>query len=209
MSPIVLATYREFAETLRQNGVATPQPKQDAEPLYYDLDLTNFLDLFHQQKKWNQLGIHAFGIDNSNLALAQTSYVCGSNSGASYLGMVAFRTHGEVVKTRQKAMDIAVEIRSLWAAMGLPLTAPMENYFTPEGPSIAPIVVGYEHQFLAHQVQFTEQSGRPDHDRVLLYPDTVLQTEPELIALTDDGDLLGDVLINDPQLRRRALELGF
>jgi len=90
VSPIVLATYREFAETLRQNGVATPQPKQNADPLYYDLDLTKFLDLFHQQKTWNQLGIHSFGIHNSNLALAQTSYVCGSNSGASYLGMVAF-----------------------------------------------------------------------------------------------------------------------
>ena len=102
--------------------------------------------------------------------------------------------------------------------MGLPLTAPMENYLTPEGPSIAPIVVVYEHQFLAHQVQFTERYGKPDHDRVLLYPGTrlqpkpeltVLQTEPELIALTDDGDRLGRLLITDPQLRRRALELGY
>lgn len=208
VTPIVLATYREFAETLRRNGVATPQPTQGVDPLYYTLDFAKFLDLVRQRKTWDQLGIGAFGISNGNEVLAQTSNVCASNSGASYLAMVAFTILGRVATTEQEAMDIAAEIKPLLVAQGLPRSAPMEDYLVPEGRTIAPIVVAYEHQFLTHQLQFTERSGRPDHDRVLLYPSTGLQTEPELIALDDNGDRLGRLLTTDPQLRRRALELG-
>lgn len=50
--------------------------------------------------------------------------------------------------------------------------------------------------------------GKPDYDRVLLYSHPGFQTLPEFIALTKDGDQLGQLLSTDPQLRRRELELG-
>jgi len=63
----------------------------------------------------------------------------------------------------------------------------------------------YEHQYLTHQLRHRELDG----DRVLLYPSTVFQTQSEFIALNEDADRLGRLLITDPDLSRRALELGF
>jgi len=51
--------------------------------------------------------------------------------------------------------------------------------------------------------------GGPDSDRVLLYPEDQVQAVPELIALTPNGERVGELVTNDPRLRRRALELGF
>jgi hypothetical protein len=209
VSPIVLATYREYAETLRRNGVATAQPTQGVDPLYYDLDLAKFLDLVRQRKTWDQLGIRAFGFSNGNRALVQSPSPCAANSGATYLGLVAYTTRGRVPTTEQDAVDFATEIKPLLREQGLSTTAPTELYFVPEGRQTAPIIVLYEHQYLAHQLQVAERSGMLDHDRVLLYPSVVFETQPEFIALTADGDRLGHLLITDPQLRRRALELGF
>ena len=66
----------------------------------------------------------------------------------------------------------------------------------------------YEHQYLSYQLRSMEQ-GSLDSDRVLLYPRPGFMTQPELIALNANGDLLGELLTTDPDLRRRALELGF
>ncbi len=209
VSPIALATYREYAETLRHNGVATPQPTQVVNPLYYDLNLGKFLDLVRQRKTWDQLGIGTFGFSNGNRALAQSASACASNSGATYLGLVAYMTRGRVPTTEQEAADLATEITPLLREQGLSATAATELYFVPEGRQTAPIIVIYEHQYLAHQLKVTERSGKPDQERVLLYPSVVFQTQPEFIALTEDGDRLGRLLDTDPRLRRRALELGF
>src|SRR5262249_11986689 len=53
-SPIVLATYREYAETLRANGIAVAQQDDPEGPLYYRLDLKAFLDVVaNPAKTWN------------------------------------------------------------------------------------------------------------------------------------------------------------
>lgn len=208
VSPIVLATYRAYAETLRRSGAVTPQPTKDlGQPYYYDLDLVKFLALVRQQRTWDQLGSRPIGISNGNQVLAQTTDVCTTNGGATYLGMVSSVVNGEVPTTERQARDFADEIKPLLDKQGLPVDAP-EQYFIPEGKQ-TPIIVMYEHQYLAYQLQTIKRSGRPDRDRVLLYPIPGFQTLPEFIALTKDGDQLGQLLTTDPHLRRRALELGF
>jgi hypothetical protein len=209
VSPIVLATYREYAETLRRNGVATPRAGQGADSLYYDLDFARFLDLIRRQKTWDQLGIRELGVSNGNRALAQSPSACQANSGATYLGLVAYAVHGRAPTTEHEAVDLANEIKPLLREQGLSPTVPAELYYVPEGRLAAPIIVIYEHQYLAYQARFAQRSGRPDDERVLLYPSTVFETQPELLALDPDGDRLGELLNTDPQLRRRALELGF
>ncbi|MFI6028165.1 hypothetical protein [Amycolatopsis magusensis] len=83
----------------------------------------------------------------------------------------------------------------------------MPYYLSPEGKRIAPIVVIYEHQYLAHQLR--GPPGQPDDDRVLLYPADHFETQPAFIALNDTGRRLGQLLRTDPELRTRAVELGF
>ncbi|MFF4393354.1 hypothetical protein ACFY0G_42570 [Streptomyces sp. NPDC001552] len=216
VSPIVLATYREYAETLRDAGIATPQSGAAAgsdpdQPLYYVLDMDKFLSGINEGKRWNDLGIQGHGIANANRMVVQSPDVCESNSASTYLALVSYTWRGnggEVPSTDQEADARADAIAPLMQ-QGLPASDVFRTYISPEGKGIAPLVVAYEHQYLTYQAQVRAESKRLDTQRVLLYPSTQFVTQPEFIALNRDGDRLGELLTHDPGLRRRAMELGF
>ncbi|MFF4754660.1 hypothetical protein ACWD5R_25855 [Streptomyces sp. NPDC002514] len=115
----------------------------------------------------------------------------------------------EIPKTEAEADELARRIKPVLIAQGMPSFEKNQTYLSPEGKSIAPIAVIYEHQFLAHQIQHQAKEGAVDGERVLLYPSTRFITEPKLIALSDDGDRLGKLVSDDPELQKRAMELGF
>ncbi|WP_308406850.1 hypothetical protein [Streptomyces sp. AC555_RSS877] len=210
VSPIVLATYRGYAEALRGAGVAERLPGPGGRHLYYTLDMANFLKLTRSGKRWDDIGISRQGVRNGNKILAQTSDICEANSGATYLGLVAFvEGDNDAPDTEAEAEELAGRIKPLLVEQGLPSSEKAETYLSADGKGISPIAVIYEHQFLAHQIQYEAEHGTPDTERVLLYPSTRFVTEPQLVALTRDGDRLGDLVANDPELQHRAMELGF
>ncbi|MCM3805468.1 hypothetical protein GTZ78_43300 [Streptomyces sp. SID8361] len=213
VSPIVLATYREYAETLRDNGLATPREGVGADgrsPLYYTLNMKGFIDLSARGRKWSDIGIEEHRTRNGNRILAQTSNVCEANHAGTYLGLVAFVENGNTVPTDNSAADrVAAKIKPTLVSQGLASEQMFKTYEVPEGKGVAPIVVVYEHQYFAYQIRQRQQTGKPDSQRVLLYPSTQFLTEPEYIALTPKGDRLGELLASDEQLQRRAMELGF
>ncbi|WAP59587.1 hypothetical protein [Streptomyces sp. S465] len=214
VSPIVLATYREYAETLRDNGLATPRQGtggQRNNPLYYTLDMGKFIDVSARGKTWDEIGIgRRHRTTNGNRILAQTSNICEANHAGTYLGLVAFVENGNAVPTNDAAADrVAGLIKPTLVSQGLPSEEMFKTYEVPEGKGVAPIVVVYEHQYFAYQIRQRQQTGKPDAERVLLYPSTQFLTEPEYIALTPEGDRLGELLATDEQLQRRAMELGF
>jgi hypothetical protein len=92
---------------------------------------------------------------------------------------------------------------------GLPAADVFRTYVSPEGKNIAPVVVAYEHQYLAYQLNYKARSQKLDEQRVLLYPSGQFVTQPQFIALNEDGDRLGELITHDPELRQRAMELGF
>ncbi|MGR4879923.1 hypothetical protein ACIPUC_10875 [Streptomyces sp. LARHCF249] len=213
VSPLVLATYREYAETLHDAGIATPLPAQGADqPLYYALDMQKFLDNIDRGQRWNDLGIRRHGISNANRIVAQSPDVCSSNSAGTYLALVSFTWRGDgpdVPSTTQEATIRANSVKHLME-QGLPAADVFRTYLSPEGKGIAPVVVAYEHQYLTYQVRYRSESDRLDSERVLLYPSTQFVTQPQFIALnTEGGERLGDLIVKDPELRRRAMELGF
>ncbi|MFI6511612.1 hypothetical protein ACIBCT_28755 [Streptosporangium sp. NPDC050855] len=216
-SPIVLASYREYAETLVRNGVADRHSGGPDRALYYTLDTAKFIELGKRGDTWNDIGIGTYtapsgrSITNGNRVLAQTAGVCRSNSGATYLGLVAFvENDDQPVQTEAEVKRIAKEVRPLIVATGMPESDLWLIYVTPEGKSQGPVVVVYEHQFFAYQQDHRRRTGRPDTERVLLYPKQELQTDPGYISLnTDDGDRLGELLLKDSALRYRMAELGF
>jgi hypothetical protein len=221
VSPIVLGTYREYAETLQDAGIATPLPGVPAgqKPLYYSLDMQKFLRATADGRRWDRLGtdragrrvgIDSHGIHNGNKVLAQTSDICEANSAGTYLGLVSYIwNHDDIPQDTAEATRFAERIRLLLNDQGMPSSEKNETYVSAEGKSISPIAVIYEHQFLAHQIAAVQSAGHVDGERVLLYPSARFVTEPQLIALTPDGARLGELISTDPALQKRAMELGF
>ena len=210
-TPLVLATYREYAEALVGAGVATREKNSvGPDTLYYDLDTERFLNLVQSGKTWHDLEIQQYGANNLNRVIAQTSNVCNSNSAGTYLGIVAFiKNDKKIPQTEQEADLLGAKIRPLLTSQGLPPADMFVPYITPEGRGTAPIVVVYENQYLNYQIQYRENHGRADMDRVLLYPSAGFETAPQLISLDSKADQLGDLLINNPALMLRAMELGY
>jgi hypothetical protein len=210
-SPIVLATYREYAETLRAKGIATPQDPSDPNPLYYRLDMPRFLHAVGVPGvTWNSLGIQKTGVANGNQVVAQTSNICSSNSAGTYMGLVAYvENNNQIPLTLDDARAVANRIKPQVTAQGLAGVDLFRGYITPEGEGVAPIVVVYEHQFLAYQLSQQARTGSVDHERVLLYPSTNFLSEPQYIGLDAAGDQLGQLVTTDPALRQRMVELGY
>lgn len=201
-SPIVLATYRDYAEALgaREQGEADRS-------LYYNLPMGEFVEQIKAGRTWTGLDAD---LNNGNRVLAQTSDICSANSAATYLGLVAFVENGnQIPQDEASALALADRIKPLLTSQGLPGDDMSKQYLAPEGKGLAPVAVIYEHQYLAHQIRLKQQTGGLDDNRVLLYPEAQVQTVPELIALTPAGDRLGELITNHPGLRTRALELGF
>ncbi|MEU6554876.1 hypothetical protein ABZ915_32060 [Streptomyces sp. NPDC046915] len=237
VTPLVLGTFRDYAETLVKAGVATPQRAPGGDTLYYDLDMAKFMGLLDgvdgpttyadgrkRPDTWNGIDydkVTGGRRSNNGRVLVRTSSVCESNSAGTYLSILAFVANGGRTPGTQKAKGespakVEADVRTLEKAInplidlqGMWADEQADSYFSDLGESIAPVSVIYEHQYLAHQIAFRAKYGKQDTDRVLLYPTPFALTEPQLISLTDDGDKLVQLIDDDEELRERAIELGF
>jgi hypothetical protein len=198
-TPVVLGTFREYAEALRKAGVATPHDKV-VQPLYYNLDLDKFMGLVVAHTRWND-----YQLLNGNRMIIQSPDPCKAYSGAVLVGFLASAADDNPPQTMEAAEALAREVKPHIDAQGQASEDMAPKYFAPEGSTHAAIAVIYEHQYLAHQL---DKQGA-DKERVLLYPTAQHQSTPELISFTPEGDRIGELMMTDPALRRRAVELGF
>jgi len=199
-TPIVLGTFREYAAALVKANVAT---QQGSTP-YYDLDVKKLVSLIDGGALWS-----GYGLTNGNRIIAQSPDPCFTYSGAVYVGLVAFARYGHPPIRETEAAEMGRALKPMFDAEGQHGEDLAPKYLVPEGRSFAPVVVIYEHQFLAHQIRTLERDGRLDDQRVLLYPEAQHESAPELISLTPEGDEIGRLLMENSELRQRAVELGF
>ncbi|MER5261597.1 hypothetical protein ABTZ99_05875 [Actinosynnema sp. NPDC002837] len=211
-SPLVLGAFREYAEALVRAGAAVKQDDEKGLGLYYTLKLDVFVNELSlpgngaPTKTWAQVDPR---VDNRNQVVAQTPNPCDSYSGSAWLGLVAFAANNSVPPNERSAPEVAERIKPVFEIEGLHGSGIGTSFFHPDGRTSAPVGVMYEHQYIAHQFTAVARTGAADTDRVLLYPDAHHRTEPRLIAFSPAGELVGDLVRDDPGLRRRALELGF
>lgn len=196
-TPVVLATFREYAEALAEVGAATPHGPGE-KPLYYNLDMPKFMGL--RDKRWQDIGV-----GNGNRVIAQSPDPCKAYSGATLVGFFATAFGEEPPQTVEAAEKLALQVKPHVDAQGQAGEDMAPKYFVPEGRTHAVIAVIYEHQYIAYQLR----QKNIDSERVLLYPNKQHQSTPELISFTPEGDRIGELMMNDPDLRRRAVELGF
>ncbi|GAB3457857.1 hypothetical protein GCM10027436_62470 [Actinophytocola sediminis] len=211
-SPVVLASYRPYAELLEANEIATQHPGTESQ--YYTVDLARFLELGVARTTWAELSRHpavragaTAQVPSGRIVLAQTTDMCTSSGGGTFAGLVAWQLNGNaVVQNEEEADRVAAAGAPLLREQGQPLTSPFEQYTSPQGPDIAPITVLYEHQYLEYQAGL----GTPDDNLVLLYPDVIASSEPDFIARTEQGRALGQLLTDERSgIGHRATELGY
>ncbi|MEV6824427.1 hypothetical protein [Amycolatopsis sp. NPDC051102] len=203
-TPLVLATFRDYAQALVTAQVARPQYPGD-KPLYYSVDMDKLLTLVTGGKRWQDYDPRL----SANRLLVQSPDPCRSYSGAAYAGLVAFAQYGHPAATEAEATEQARGIKPVLDAEGQHNDDMAPKFFVPEGRSFATVAVIYEHQYLTYQNRRLDNGLGLDTDRVLVYPSAQHETAPDLISFSPEGDAIGALLMSDPGLRRRAVELGF
>ncbi|WP_062215853.1 hypothetical protein [Streptomyces sp. NBRC 109706] len=202
-SPLVVLAHREAAEVLAANGLAT----LDADNMGR-LFLADYLAAVEDGRTWQELD-GAMPQDGLSGALYVSSTdPLTSNSGALYLAAASFVANdGQVVADEAAVERTAPLLRALVRVQGTQQSSsdgPFRDFVSGVGN---PLVLVYESQVAALLFGGAEP-GTAD-GVVVLYPDTTATSDHTLVPLTEDGRRLGEVLTDDPELRRLAVRHGF
>jgi hypothetical protein len=205
-SPMAVATFKPVAELLKNAGLAS----QDAAGTWH-LDMKAYLDAVAQGKRWNQLP-GAAGLYNSNRAVLITSTdIRSSNSAAMYLSIASAAANGNNVLTSPAEEDkVLPQMAGLFLNQGFSEASsggPFGDYLS-QGMGSKPMVMVYESQFLGQQMSDTDSKAITP-DMVLMYPQSTALSKHIVIALSDKGNDVGQLIANDPALSALEAEHGF
>lgn len=199
-TPMVIASWEVIAELLVDEGIA------DDMGGYYSVDLTLLYTLMTSQRRWDELpGNRDYAVNKG--ILVTTTDVRRSNSAAMYLAMMSYVANGGSIVQNEYQAEAALEsVAPLFLRQGYveySSAAPFNDYLV-MGIGKAPMVNIYEAQFI-----YAASEGRTTSDMVLIYPEPTVFSKHVFVPLSDNGDRLGELLENDPELRLLAVEHGF
>jgi hypothetical protein len=145
---------------------------------------------------------------NKSILIASTD-IRKSNSAAMYLALASFvANQNNVVQdgvTIQKVIPLMADLFLKQGYTEYSSEAPFEDYLV-MGMGKAPMVMIYEAQFISQAVN---GNGGISNDMVLMYPEPTIYSKHILVALSENGARLGELLQNDPELQRLEVEFGF
>lgn len=201
-TPMAIASWRPIADVLIANGIVRKRNEY-----YYIVDMKRLLDAIAADKRWRDLPHNPDYAINKSI-LVSTTDVRKSNSGAMYLALASYVFNGdEIVNNEHQAAAIANKAAILFLRQGYQegsTAGPFEDYLA-MGMGKAPLVMIYEAQYIEYQAT---HKGNRNGDMVLMYPQPTVFTKHVFIPFDAKGDKLGDLLANDPDLQRLAVEHG-
>lgn len=205
-SPMAVATFKPVAQLLKNAGIAS----QDASGTW-QLDMKAYLAAVAEGKRWNQLP-GAAGLYNSNRTMLMTSTdIRSSNSAAMYLAIASYTANDNNVISGGGSEDkVLPQMTGLFLNQGFSESSsggPFGDYLS-QGMGSKPMVMIYESQFLGQEMSDTGAKAMTP-DMVLMYPQATVLSKHTVIALTDKGNEVGQLLLNDPDLATLAAEHGF
>ena len=204
-SPIVLFSWEPIASGLIAGGFA-----RQIGPRRYEVDMARLIGAIVDGKSWSDLGISGlFG--RARIIATDPNR---SNSGFMFVGLVANVLSGDVTD-RAGAERVAEGVRTVFRRMGFMSASSgriFEDYLA-GGPSVQPIVVGYENQLVEWALEDRERWRRVQADAaqrpVVLYPlPTVFSSHP-LIAVDPAAGRLIDALLAPEAQQVAWTEHGF
>ncbi len=199
-SPLVVVAHRAAAEVLAGNGLASLDAEHRG-----TLRMGAYLDAARDDRTWQQLkGADRHGELSGTLFISSTDPKT-SNSGALYLAAASYVANGGRVVASEADLDrTAPLLRKLVTVQGAQQTgsdAVFRDFVSGAGN---PLVLVYE-----SQVASLLAGGQQPGDLVVLYPDTTVNSDHTVVALTGNGKALAELLGSDPALRQLAVRHGF
>lgn len=200
-TPLALASWKQLTPVLEANGLSKKVGATHSE--FY---LEKALPLMLAGKRWNQMKDNSVFSINKGF-LVNTPDVRKSSTGGLYIAALAYILNGqEVPADVVTGEQLAEKLSPLITRQGFQegtLSGPFEDYMG-QGMGKAPLVLVYESQFIE-----AKRDGKLRDTHVLLYPQPGLVLKHVLVARTDAGKRLGEVLSRNPEAQKIAAQYGF
>ena len=201
-TPMAIASFKSIADLLKAAGVVTTVNGADI------FDVKAFLALVAQNKRWTDIPNNTTYPAGKSILITSTDPST-SNSGAMYLSITSYVANGNnVVQDQSQAQAVIPAVAPVFTRQGLTLSsseAPFQDYLS-IGVGRSPMVMIYESQYLALQAAKDAAIGP---DKELMYPSPTVFSKHTLVPLTNNGDSVGRLLVNDPKLQSLAVKYGF
>jgi hypothetical protein len=205
-SPMAVATFKPVAQLLKGAGAAN----RDASGTW-TMDMKAYLDAVAEGKRWNQLPGAEKNYNSNRTVLMTSTDIRSSNSAAMYLAIASATANGNnVVSSEAEEKKILPQMSGLFLNQGFSESSsggPFGDYLS-QGMGSKPMVVVYESQFFGQQMSDTGKQAMTD-DMVLMYPQPTVLSKHIVVALTDKGNDVGQLIANDPELTTLAARHGF
>ncbi|MER7703855.1 hypothetical protein ABTX81_13250 [Kitasatospora sp. NPDC097605] len=199
-SPLVVLAYKDTAEILRNNGLAA---RTDAK--VWTLTTDKFIGALMEGRTWEQLAPQNRPSELAGKIYLTTTDPDTSSSGALYIAMASYLLNNkEAVQDEATAKRIGTNLHEPFNRQGGMQTSTDQPFTDFTSGTGRPLVLAYESQVL----ELAAGGNMPDN-MVLLYPDTAVISDHSLVAFTDNGKKLADVLMKDDKLRQLAVDHGF
>jgi hypothetical protein len=201
-TPMVIASWTPVAKVLAANGIA-----QEMSPKVWNVDFAKLTQLMLDKKRWKDLKeAQLYPVGKS--VLVSTTDVRKSNSAAMYLALTSYAINGgDIVTDKATAQKVAQRSAELFKRQGY-----QENYVNGNFDDYASIGMGktpmafiYENQLVSYALQKKGIGA----DMVLLYPQPTIFNKVVFVSTSERSKALGELLANDAELQRIAVDYGF
>jgi hypothetical protein len=202
-SPMAIATFKSIAHLLVSQKITRISPQG-----YWEFDVAAYLAAAEKGLRWDAIPNNTEYPARRNV-LVTTTHPRDSNSAAMYAAVMSYVLNGEnVVRDQAQLGAVQPRVSRLFLDQGYlegSTEAPWEKYLA-NGLNSAPLVWVYEAQFLGRQLN-DDKAIRDT--MVLAYPTPTVLSKHTLVPLSGNGDRVGRLLAEDPELQRLAARHGF
>ncbi|MFE5580920.1 substrate-binding domain-containing protein [Kitasatospora sp. NPDC056531] len=198
-SPLVVVAHAPVAQILLDNKLASNESG------VWTFKMDEYVNDLKTTHKWQDLTKTEGHGELSGPIFVTTTDPESSSSGALYIALLSFVLNNHLVVSDDAGVDSARSVlhqaTALQGGQKSSSDEPFRDFLAGVGN---PLIFGYESQVAAMAVQ-----GQPTGDMVVMYPDTTAYSDHTIIARTENGRKLADLLQNDETLRAQEVRFGF
>lgn len=178
-TPIVLYSRKMVVDALIKEGIVRVD-----ENVHY-IDMQKLAGLMVEEKTWADIGLSSL----YGPILVDTTDPNQSNSGNMFLGLLANALNNNQPVTAATVGNVKEDIKRIYNQIGYMQTSSIDmfNQFLRQGVGSFPIIAGYESQLLEFSKQEAEMYSQIRDDVIILYPEPTVWSSHVYIALTENG----------------------